>query len=521
MLHGCASTTSDAQNWTVEPFQRIKHATNRPDGYYSLGRYYQGQNRLDLAAGAYRKALAIDPNFTEAHNGLGTIYALQGKYKQALAEFNSVIARTPDAAHIHNNIGYLNFLEGNYAEAVAAFTRATALDPANQKAWNNLGMALARNGEPMKSNQAFTNAIENAAPVQSRANSAPDHAASDNEPGKEADQAATMLAVPKDRGVIAYASSNKPESNVAERPLQDNTSEDKAIQPATLARSTVQPPPFAVVAEPNPKAMPIVVVSGSSLPATEKVAAVATVAKAQPNTLKEKPAETTNTVVQPHIIAANLPAAEKTESKTQVVMARGSSLPATEKVAAVATVAKAQPNTLKEKPAETTNTVVQPNIIAANLPAAEKTESKTQVAMASPKVVGLTEAPIKAVPSRVARSASVPAERNFVLEVSNGNGINKLAAKFRAMLAAKGLPKASLTNQKPFNQARTVIHYRKGYLFEAARLGRHLRDVQNPAVIVESKNLPAHTDVKLVLGKDLYGKLSWVDKAKPMTLASR
>jgi hypothetical protein len=103
----------------------------------------------------------------------------------------------------------------------------------------------------------------------------------------------------------------------------------------------------------------------------------------------------------------------------------------------------------------------------------------------------------------------------------NGNGTHRLAARVSSMLSDRGLPKASVGNHTSFKQARTVIHYRKGYLFEAARLSRYLRDSRQAIMIVESRSLPAKTDVKLVLGKDMSGKLNWMNKARSMTLASR
>lgn len=451
MLHGCASTTSESQNWTIEPFQRIQHATNRPDGYYQLGRYYQGQNRFDLAAGAYRKALAIDPNFTEAYNGLGTVYASQGKYKQALAEFDSAIARTPDAAHIYNNVGYLNYLEGDFSKAVAAFTKATALDPANQKAWNNLGMALAKSGEPMKSNQAFAKAIETTASAQPAAGSSTtNHVAA----ASEANQTAPTLTVPKDRGVIDYTSANKPEGNNTDRLNADNTREEKPAAPARLAQPAAQPP-FAVIEAPNSGAMPVVMVNGSPYSAIEKV-----------------------------------------------------------------TVAKIQPPPVEVKPAPVASNVKQASSAAPVL-AAKKTEPKTQRAMTSLKHIDLKESSQKATPSRAVRTAAIPKERPFKLEVSNGNGIRRLASRVSSMLSTRGLPRASVSNHTSFNQTRTVIHFRKGYRFEAARLSRSLSGTRQAIMMEESRNLPAKTDVRLVLGKDLSGKLNWMDKVRAMTLASR
>lgn len=447
LLNGCAVTPPDAQAWKVEPFQTIRHATNKPDGYYQLGRYYQGQNRLTLAAEAYQKALAIDPDFTEAHNGLGTIYAAEGKYEQAHKAFKAAIATAPDTARLYNNLGYLNFLEGHHAEAVAAFTKATDLDPANQKAWNNLGMALAKNGEPIKANQAFaqakqgsaTNIAENTAQApksgaalttQAPANETLNQVAAGNDV-----TSAPTLTIPKDRGVIVYPTAVKSEHN-AEPAGLSNKQENQSIQLAKLVQP-ITPPPFAVVAEPNPKAMPGIVISGdTTAPSSHEI-------KAQPKLVEQKIAAAPAFVVT--TVAATMKSSEKFASKPQLILA--SSL-----------------------------------------------------------------------------SAPTAGKHSFKLMVSNGNGIECMAAKFGALLSSIGFPKASLTNQKPFNQTHTVIQYEKGYLTEATRLSYLLKDIKRKTILSENNGLPSNINVRLVLGKDLSNKeiqTYLAQRAKPITLASR
>ncbi len=448
MLHGCASTTTASTNWKIEPFQQIQHATNRPDGYYRLGRYYQGQNRLELAIEAYQKALAIDPHFTEAHNGLGTIYASQGKYEQALAEFNAVIAMAPGSAHIYNNLGYLNFLEGNYTEAVIAFTHATSLDPGNEKARNNLGMAMAKIDSPMKPNQAVAQTTESPPAAQPRADSDSNRVASVS----KSDQMPTAAIPSEARESIASTFMNKPDNEAAVQPDSVNTGGNKEPLPIELAQPTLQPP-FAVLKKPNPKAMPIVLVSG------EPVLNIEQEVHAKPIVL----------------------------AKTSFTVSRD--------ITPLPRPAKAVP--------------------------AEKPLLNAGLVTTSSKAIALKKIPGKAVQDRIVKSDALPGVRKYELEVSNGNGIKRFAAKFGAMLSAKGLPKASLTNLKPYNQARTVIQYRKGYLFEAARLSRHLGAIQHLAFVVESKDLSPNTDVKLILGKDLSGKLRQINSLKPITLASR
>lgn len=444
LLHGCASPPAETHSWTIEPRQSIHHATNRPDGFYQLGRYYQGQNRLDLALKAYQRALELDSNFTEAHNGLGTIYALQGKYDEALAAFNAAAAQTPDAAHVHNNIGYLNFLKGNYAEAVAAFTKATTLDKTNQRAWNNLALALAKIDKPMASNQAFAQALESKSPSPSAARS-------------EAPEEPAALTLPKDRGVIVYAADAKTRSVAENQAGVSNLAQDARIEPAALARpakesSPLPSPPFAVLTKANPSVMPEVSITGEEAPAVQKMASAST------------------RMVEGKIARAPLLTPQATPAES----------------------APPTPSIREAVP-------VQPVAVVA-------TTGSGMLQQAGPAKAAYLKVAAPATPASPAAGAS-PMERmrSFALEVANGNGINKLAARFRSILSAEGFPAARLTNLKPFNQPRTVIYYRSGHRVAAAQLKDRLSTMNTGAflLITESKQLPSHTDVKLVLGKDL------------------
>jgi hypothetical protein len=149
--------------------------------------------------------------------------------------------------------------------------------------------------------------------------------------------------------------------------------------------------------------------------------------------------------------------------------------------------------------------------------------STAQAVSATPVLAAVKSEPKiqKATPSPVIGTAAIPKERQFKLEVLNGNGTHRLAARVSSMLSDRGLPKASVGNHTSFDQARTVIHFRKGYRFEAARLSRHLRGTRHAVLIQESRTLSAKTDVKVVLGKDVSGKFYWMNKARPMMLASR
>ncbi len=98
-------------------------------------------------------------------------------------------------------------------------------------------------------------------------------------------------------------------------------------------------------------------------------------------------------------------------------------------------------------------------------------------------------------------AAAVPAIGRSAgrLELSNGNGVNGLAARVGRWLATQGLPADRLTNQRRFDLRRSVILYSKGHEALAQRLARALP----PGVVAEAIPRPVPgTDVRLVLGRD-------------------
>jgi tetratricopeptide (TPR) repeat protein len=105
--------------------------------------------------------------------------------------------------------------------------------------------------------------------------------------------------------------------------------------------------------------------------------------------------------------------------------------------------------------------------------------------------------PLAPLPQKETRVA--PA-RSFKLEVSNGNGVLGLAKRTARELASAAVRIARLTNQRPFEQARTEIQYRDGYAAEAAELAGQL---EHGAQVVPNNQLAHGVDVRLVLGKDV------------------
>ncbi|WP_305630041.1 LytR C-terminal domain-containing protein [Methylotenera sp.] len=223
IMSACTSTPQVSEApWVISPHTKTSNTSANPDAMYQLGRYYQGQQRDNLAIESYQKAIAADHRYVEAHNGLGVIYARQGKYQEAAEAFKTALNYAPGAAHLYSNMGYTYYLQGQYAEAVVALKQATTLDPSNHKALNNLGLAYAKAGSQGESFQAFAQAekVQSSKVASEEVSSLQTASTGVSEPKSPsvtlifADKVSTpqadpqMLALPKNVGIIKPASAS-------------------------------------------------------------------------------------------------------------------------------------------------------------------------------------------------------------------------------------------------------------------------------------------------------------------------
>ncbi|MBI4937962.1 MAG: tetratricopeptide repeat protein, partial [Nitrosomonadales bacterium] len=109
---------------------------------YNAGNALREQGRLDAAIGSYREALAIRPDYAEAHNNLGVALSDLGKRDEAVVCYRKALAIRPGYAEAHNNLGVVLNDLGKHGEAANCYQRALALDPGFAEAHFNLGNAL-------------------------------------------------------------------------------------------------------------------------------------------------------------------------------------------------------------------------------------------------------------------------------------------------------------------------------------------------------------------------------------------
>ena len=145
---------TDEARQHLEEAKRLSPANDQSaDVYYATGNTFFQKRDLENAIANYRQALAVRPNFAEAHSNLGTALLLQGNVAEAISEFETTLALAPESIPTLNNLARLlasgpeqSLRDGARAERLAhqAIDLSQRRDAASFRA---LGLALAEQGD--------------------------------------------------------------------------------------------------------------------------------------------------------------------------------------------------------------------------------------------------------------------------------------------------------------------------------------------------------------------------------------
>jgi adenylate cyclase len=97
--------------------------------FYSLGVWYCKNNKPDEAIIELKKAIDLDPQYSEPHNQIAYQYMKKGEYATALSYFRRYAALNPNDANPHDSMGDLLWQMGKLDEAIEEFKQALALKP--------------------------------------------------------------------------------------------------------------------------------------------------------------------------------------------------------------------------------------------------------------------------------------------------------------------------------------------------------------------------------------------------------
>jgi tetratricopeptide (TPR) repeat protein len=77
-----------------------------------------GQGRLDEVIASYQQALALNPDYGEAHSNLGIALRDQGRLEDAVVSYQRALTLKPDLAEAHSNLGIALRDQGRLEEAL-------------------------------------------------------------------------------------------------------------------------------------------------------------------------------------------------------------------------------------------------------------------------------------------------------------------------------------------------------------------------------------------------------------------
>lgn len=101
---------------------------------------YMQDNKNDEAIKEFKKALAFDPQNSNAQTYLGKLYLAQNNTIDAIKTFKTLVAQQPLSVNAHVNLGNAYLQDKQYVESEKQFKAAAKLDPLNPVADYTLGI---------------------------------------------------------------------------------------------------------------------------------------------------------------------------------------------------------------------------------------------------------------------------------------------------------------------------------------------------------------------------------------------
>lgn len=138
----------------------IKQRPENYRAYNELGLALVSEQRWDEAQEAFKKSLAIKPDFIKPIMNMGFLKASQKKLSEAGYYFTDVLKKQPHNAEAYFNLGMLNMQQQNYEQAIKYYQEAIHWDPQLVGAYNNLGFVLLLRNQLREAREAFLRVTE-------------------------------------------------------------------------------------------------------------------------------------------------------------------------------------------------------------------------------------------------------------------------------------------------------------------------------------------------------------------------
>lgn len=124
-----------------EPESETLEGSFSAEQWFDLGCELERSSPAE-ARHAYEQAVALDPDFADAHVNLGRVHHLARELGRAEVEYREAVRLAPGDPTAHFNLGVLLEDRGMREEAVFAYRQAIARDSGHADAHYNLGLLL-------------------------------------------------------------------------------------------------------------------------------------------------------------------------------------------------------------------------------------------------------------------------------------------------------------------------------------------------------------------------------------------
>jgi Tfp pilus assembly protein PilF len=112
----------------------------------NLGVILARDGDLEGAMNQYQQAIAINPEYAEAHANLGHVLLSAGRFEAARSQLLEVLRLKPSLAMAHADLGVINAAGGNYQEAIVHLSESLRLAPDDAETHSNFCFVLQHAG---------------------------------------------------------------------------------------------------------------------------------------------------------------------------------------------------------------------------------------------------------------------------------------------------------------------------------------------------------------------------------------
>jgi Tfp pilus assembly protein PilF len=140
--------------------ERGSYGETRHKTHYNLALAYRARNKEDKAIEHLKKAIEMDPGFSDAHTNLAAILITKREYDEAFDHLIKALTYNNKNPQAHNNLGIVLLKKRRFEEAVSEFKKALTTENESVSTLLGLGIAYKYKKEFFKAKYYLRRALE-------------------------------------------------------------------------------------------------------------------------------------------------------------------------------------------------------------------------------------------------------------------------------------------------------------------------------------------------------------------------